>query len=308
MPMDEQIENTVETVLRRANLLRSGATLLVALSGGADSVVLLRAVCALRPENGLNVTAAHVEHGLRGARALADAHFCERLCAELGVPLSLDHADLPGDMRAPGAETRAREARYRLLLSRARACRADALLLAHHQDDQAETVLARLIRGGGAQGLAGMREISRMEGVTLARPLLSLPKQALLKALGGLPYCEDETNAEPCCQRNRLRAEVLPLLAAENPRAAAHIARSAALLAMDEDCLQAQAEALLTVARVDRPPYYYVRRATLRAAPAAVAVRALRAFVLMGAARLQRADAPTSAGPPPSVTDASALA
>ncbi len=280
--MNEQFVATVEAALARAEALRAGGVLLVALSGGADSVALLSALCALRARHGLTVRAAHVEHGLRGEASLADAAFCEALCARLAVPFTCDRAGLAGGMDAPGAEARAREARYALLLARAREANADALLLAHHRDDQAETVLARLIRGSGARGLSGMRETSLRGGVRIVRPLLALSKADILAALDGAPYREDESNARPCCQRNRLRAEVLPLLAAENPRAAEHIAQSAALLALDEACLMAQAEALLDAALWAVPPLLCVRREMLAAAPPAVAVRALRAFAERG--------------------------
>ena len=288
--MNEQILTTVAAVLRRANVLRPGAILLVALSGGADSVALLRAVCTLGARHGFFTRAAHVEHGLRGNASQEDALFCERLCDAMGVPFTLDHAQLGGGMCAPGAETRAREARYALLVARAKACHADALLLAHHLDDQAETVLARLIRGSGARGLSGMREQTVLQGVTLLRPLLSLSKETLLASLDGQPYRTDETNRMPCCQRNRLRANVLPLLATENPQAASHIAQSATLLAMDGACLQAQADVLLQTALIDCPPYLCARRDTLAAAPEAIAVRALRRLVERGFAALSQAE------------------
>ncbi len=282
--MNERMTGAAEAALRRAGALRGDAVLLVALSGGADSVCLLFTVKAMAGRYGFAVRAAHVEHGLRGDASLADARFCERLCARLGVPFSCDHAALEGGMAAPGAEARAREARYALLLRRARECGADALLLAHHRDDQAETVLAHLLRGSGARGLGGMREVSVLDGVTVVRPLLTVSKREILAALAEAdePFCRDESNALLCCQRNRLRAETLPALERENPRAAEHMAQSARLLQMDEDCLQAQADALLLSALYDRPPFFFLTKAALLAAPEAVAVRAIRRFAERG--------------------------
>jgi tRNA(Ile)-lysidine synthase len=280
--MNKRMTTTVEAALKRTGLLERGATLLVALSGGADSVTLLRTLCALAPKYGLTVCAAHVEHGLRAEASLKDAEFCHTLCTQLAVPFTCDHAVLEGDMCAPGAEARARDARYRLLFARARECGADALLLAHHQDDQAETMLAHLVRGGGARGLGGMREEECREGIRIVRPLLGVSKHDILEALAGLPYREDESNALPCCQRNRLRAEVVPLLMRENPRAVEHMAQSAALLAMDDAYLQVLAHRLLARTLMDRPPYNCVSVAPLAAAPQAVAVRALRTFALRG--------------------------
>ena len=294
--MNELMISAVEGALRRAALLRPDATVLLALSGGPDSVALLRALCALRQRGGPAVRAAHVEHGLRGESSLADARFCETLCETLRVPFICLPARLSGGMDAPGAETRAREARYALLLAQARACCADALLTAHHLDDQAETVLSHLIRGSGAQGLSGMAEQTRRNGVLILRPLLALPRETLLRALDGAPYRTDESNRSSCCQRNRLRQEVLPLLTRENPRAAEHMAQSAALLALDEACLHAQAEALLRQTLFDRPSFYCLSREPLKAAPTAVAARALRLFYERGAACAAQADGDAAAG------------
>lgn len=280
--MDEHFVTTVETALTRAGVCHAGATLLLALSGGADSVALLHALCAIRARRALIIRAAHVEHGLRGESSLADAAFCEQLCRSLDVPFTCDHAALPGGMNAPGAEARARDARYALLLRRARECKAVALLTAHHQDDQAETVLARLLRGSGARGLSGMRERTTRDGVAIVRPLLTVSKQALLNALGDLPYRTDESNLTPCCQRNRLRAEMLPLFTRENPRACEHIAQSAALLAMDDAYLSELAETLLRASLYREPPLFCLRAAPVADAPDAVKVRVLRAFVQAG--------------------------
>jgi tRNA(Ile)-lysidine synthase len=284
--MDERLISAAEAVLGRAGALTKGAAVLAALSGGADSVALLLTLLELRKKHGVAVYAAHVEHGLRGADSLADAAFCEALCRRLNVPFSLDHAALAGGMDAAGAEAAAREARYRLLTARAKERGADALVLAHHQDDQAETVLQHLLRGSGARGLSGMEEISRRDGVTLCRPFLSLPKQVLIDALGDKPYRTDGSNMQLVCQRNRIRIEIMPMLAEENPAAAAHIAQSARLLRLDEDCLQAQADRLLKDALIDRPPYFCLRRDALLGADDAVQLRVLRRFAELGLSAL----------------------
>ncbi len=283
--MDERLISAAEETLRRADLLPNGAAVLVALSGGADSVALLFTLVELGKKYGLSVNAAHVEHGLRGEAGLADAAFCAALCKRLSVPLVIDHANLSGTMDSPGAEAAARDARYALLLARAKEQKADAMLLAHHQDDQAETVLQHLLRGSGARGLRGMEAVSQRSGVLIIRPFLSLPKQVLVDALSGEAYRSDETNSIPVCQRNRLRLQVLPMLTAENPAAVAHIARSAALLKLDEDYLQTQADALLKTCLIDKPPYFCLHRVALQDAPAAIALRTLRKFAELGLLR-----------------------
>ncbi len=280
--MDARLISAAEALLRRAGFLGPKATVLVALSGGADSVALLLTAVELRKTNGLTVRAAHVEHGLRGESSLADAAFCQALCERLSVPYTCDHAALAGGMAAPGAEAAARDARYRLLIARAKECGADALLLAHHQDDQAETVLLHLLRGSGTNGLGGMHELTVRDGVPLCRPFLGLSKQTLIGALDGQPYRTDESNLEPVSLRNRLRQTVLPLLTAENPSAIPHIAQTARLLRLDEDCLQMQAGRLLRKALTDTPPYFCLRRSALKRADTALKLRVLRAFTELG--------------------------
>jgi tRNA(Ile)-lysidine synthase len=293
MLMNEHLLSAVEAALRRAGILGTGRTLLVALSGGADSVALLRTVHTLGSLHGFTVRAAHVEHGLRGEASLEDARFCERLCAELSVPFTCDKANLAGNMASPGVEERAREARHTLLLRRARECHADALLFAHHRDDQAETVLSHLLRGSGARGLSGMRESTQVDGVLVVRPFLTVSHVEIMAAFAadGIPYRTDESNALPCCQRNRLRLAVFPLLMQENPRAAEHMAQSALLLGMDDAYLSQQADALLRKALLDRQPFYCLRKAPLLAAPGAIVLRVLRRFARSGAERLAASNA-----------------
>ena len=271
--MDEYVLTVVAAALGRAGLDRHDARLLAAVSGGADSVAMLLALCKLRERLGYSLCVAHVEHGLRGEASLADAAFVERLCARLTIPFVCDHASVSS---GSGLEARARDARYALLCRRAREQHADALLLAHHLDDQAETVLMNLLRGCGGKGLGGMREQSMQDGVLLLRPLLCLTRQDLLAFLDQQPYRTDGSNSEPFCLRNRLRLEVLPALCREQPRAKEHLVQTAALLAMDEDYLQAQAGELLQTALVREPRC--LQLAPLRQAPQAVAIRALRAF------------------------------
>ena len=117
----------------------------------------------------------------------------------------------------------------------------------------------------------------------LCRPFLTLPKQALLDALGDEPYRTDESNLHPICQRNRLRLDILPLLTAENPAAVRHIAQSAALVRLDEHCLQSQADQVLEHAMINIPPYFCLRRNLVQHTDAAIALRVLRKFTEIGA-------------------------
>ena len=182
-----------------------GRHLLVAVSGGADSVALLCLLAERRDALALTLTAAHVEHGIRGAESLADAEYCRALCRRLGVPLRIAHVDVPALARetGEGIETAARRARYDALRKIRLETGAEWIALAHHMDDQAETVLMHLLRGSGPDGAGGMDERSG----DLYRPLLSTPRRALEQFLRerGVAWRTDRTNLSPDTPRNALR-------------------------------------------------------------------------------------------------------
>ncbi len=195
-------------------LLGDARGVVVALSGGPDSVALLALAAAwARGRAAPRLFSATVDHGLRSASA-AEAEACASVAARLGVP----HQVLmwSGPKPAAGLQEAAREARYDLLAAHARAVGATHLATAHHADDQAETVLMRLCAGSGIGGLGGMRQTFRHCGVVHVRPLLGLRKAALTAhcAAQGLPVVDDPSNADPRFARARLRA-LLPLLAVE---------------------------------------------------------------------------------------------
>jgi tRNA(Ile)-lysidine synthase len=184
--------------------------ILAAVSGGADSVAmlcLLREVCR---EHSVRLTAAHFEHGIRAEASVADAAFVRELCRAWNVELIEGSADVPAmaKARSVGIEEAARDARYAFLREAKRQAGADWIALAHHQDDQAETVLMHLLRGCGLKGLVGMRET---EG-DLYRPLLSYPKQTLVDFLRnqGIEWREDASNQVSDTPRNALRLNVIP--------------------------------------------------------------------------------------------------
>ena len=213
--------------------------LLVGLSGGADSVALL----LLLKETDAELTAVHVNHGLRGERSDGDEAFVRALCEEKRVPLLVYRAVPPEN---PG-EGWARQVRYGFFRQAMAACGADALALAHHRDDQAETLLLHLLRGSGLSGLTGMAADTLMEGMRVLRPLLTVSRaelRAILKAQGQT-WREDDSNADPRYLRNALRADILPRLEQLAPGAARRIASAASLLAEDEAVLAALTDAFL---------------------------------------------------------------
>ena len=249
----------------------AGQTVVVGLSGGPDSVAMLDALLALAAARGLRVVAAHLDHGLRPS-AKDDAAFCRELCRRLGVSLREGSADVAGRAQRDGGgvEEAAREERYAFLRGVKEDEEAAAIAVAHTRDDQAETLLLRLLRGAGRRGLGAMRE--RSGGVW--RPLLSVSRSEVLEHLRarGLAWREDPTNANPSYLRNRVRAELLPYLESRfNPSVRETLARAAAVLAEEDDLLADMAdEQWKLIARPDAPAVLLVREA-LRRAPRVLA-------------------------------------
>lgn len=228
--------------------------LLVALSGGADSVALLKLMCMQREALDLTLTAAHLHHGIRGREADEDATFCRELCASLRVQLIEEKIDVPtlARVHGQGIETAAREARYAFLRRAKQQCNADYIALAHHLNDQAETILMHLVRGAGPEGACGMARISG----DLYRPLLETPKAALVQFLeeAGISWREDATNAISNNPRNSLRLHVLPEIEKSYPSAAAAIARYGRLQRIESDCLARMTQTFLRE-HLERGPY-----------------------------------------------------
>lgn len=214
--------------------------LLIGLSGGADSVALL----LLLLDSGAEVAAVHVNHGLRSEASDGDEAFVRELCARLHVPLLTFRACPPEN---PG-EGWAREVRYGFFRQAMRETGADALVLAHHRDDQAETLLLHLLRGAGLTGLAGMAADSEMDGMRILRPLLAYSREELRAYLKekNQPWREDASNGDTRYLRNALRRDVLPVLERLAPGAAERMAVTASLLREDEAALNALAADFLT--------------------------------------------------------------
>lgn len=212
-----RVRRTIET--RR--LLERGDRVVVACSGGPDSSVLVHALAALAPELGISLVVASVDHGLR-AESEAEVESVGRFAASLG----LEFAKLRVEVRGGSLQAAAREARYEALLDLASRTGARRVAVGHTLDDQAETTLARLLRGAGLLGLSGI-EPAREDGVI--RPLLDVTR-AEVRAYAVrhvLPTIEDPSNRDMRFQRVRLREDLLPRLAAEDPSVARHLAELA---------------------------------------------------------------------------------
>jgi tRNA(Ile)-lysidine synthase len=197
----------------------------VALSGGLDSVVLLHLL-----KGHPRISAIHVHHGL-SANADAWAAFCRRLCRRWQVPISVRRVRVR--RAGKGLEAAAREARYAAF----RKLKVDVIALAHHLDDQAETVLMNLLRGAGLRGASGMQPLSGFAGKLLARPLLDVPREALeaYARLHALEWVEDESNADEKLMRNFVRRRLGPLIGTRFPQWKRSLARAARLFSQRDE-------------------------------------------------------------------------
>ncbi len=242
MALDERVLDTI----RRHALVRRGDRVLVALSGGPDSVALLRLLRELEAAGELVVAGvAHLNHGLRDA-AHADEQFCRALAAEIGVPFRSDLVDVRGraERLQTSLEDAGRRARYELFERVATELEAAVIATGHTRDDQAETFLLRLLRGAGPRGLAGIHPRSGR----VVRPLLDVGRDELRTYLAALgqPFRDDESNRDLSIPRNRIRHELLPLLSRDySPAITDVLAREAAIARQDEDRLQLEAIDLL---------------------------------------------------------------
>jgi len=216
----------------------------VGLSGGADSVALLRALAERSRELGLVLHAAHLHHGLRGEEADADLAFARSLAADLGLPFHEAQVDTEAEAKANAAsakpaetiEEAARRLRYGWFRQLMASGEVEAVATAHTRDDQAETVLAKFLRGAWTEGLSGIHPVVEFPEGRILRPLLSTTRaevEAYLAALGQ-QWREDSSNRHLTFTRNRIRHELLPLLEGWNPRLREHLAQMAQL-ALDEE-------------------------------------------------------------------------
>ncbi|HJV65744.1 MAG TPA: tRNA lysidine(34) synthetase TilS [Geomonas sp.] len=212
--------------------------MLVAVSGGADSVALLDILVQLKDHEQLSLVVAHLNHGLRGCDSDGDEEFVSRLAAAYGLPCVTKREDVAALAKNSrlSLEDAGRRARYAFFEQTARSHQASSIALAHHLDDQAETVLIRLLRGAGGDGLSAMSTIS---GERLKRPLLQVSRAELEQylKLRGLSWRTDSTNDDTSILRNSIRHQLIPQLRRYNPRISERLAATAGMLAADQELL-----------------------------------------------------------------------
>ncbi len=232
----------VRSTIDRHAMVAHGERILVAVSGGVDSVVLLDVLSELRKELGIELVTAHLDHGLR-PESPDDASLVRALACRMGLPFEVGALE-PGweGQERGGLQARAREARYLFLDSAASRMDAGKIALGHNADDQAETVLMRLFRGAGLRGLAG---IPPVRGGRYIRPLIETPRSAITQyaATRGLSFVEDSSNRDRRFLRARVRHELLPWIENKiNPRARTNLTALAEMLRVDADYIEGKAE------------------------------------------------------------------
>ena len=273
-----------EQRLRKCRL-EPGERVLAAVSGGADSVCLLAMLCAVRERYPLEVFCAHAEHGLRGKASLEDEAFVQELCRERNVPFCSEHLDVTGyaKRKGMGIEEAARTLRHAFLRETATRLDCGAVALAHHQRDQAETVLMRAARGTDIRGLCAMR----MQQGLLIRPFLEDEPENLRRTLRdlGISWREDVTNGDPAYSRNRVRLRVLPELRRIAPGADRALCRLGMAAQRDEDYFAA------CLKEMDLVPIPLANGAAVRAAKLRGLQPALRSRALAGLIEAARSTA-----------------
>lgn len=229
-------------MISKYDMLPKGSRVLCAVSGGADSMCMLHLLHSRRAELGIEVFAAHYEHGLRGEESLRDAEFVRAWCAARDIPCAVEHGDVRayGAEKGMGVEQAARELRYAFLNSVADRFGCERIATAHNADDNAETLIFNLCRGTGGAGLRGIPPVRGR----IIRPLLGCTRAEIDQYLeeNGVEHVEDSSNLTDDYSRNIIRHRVMPVLRDINPAVSEAAGRTAELIRQDEDCLSQMAE------------------------------------------------------------------
>ncbi len=238
---DDPVLSAAAEAMARHGRLDEGGRVLVAVSGGADSVALLHVLAKL----GLPLAVAHLDHQTRHGESTKDAAFVEALAERLGLPFRLERRAVAEEAagRPESFEEYARELRYAFFRRAAHETGCAVVATGHQADDQAETVLMRLLRGSGPAGLSGIPPVREERGLRVIRPLLGLRRDALRRWLEeeGHTWREDSSNRDPAFLRNRIRNELLPHLTSEyNPRCTEALIRLADVLREEDRFLEAR--------------------------------------------------------------------
>ena len=272
---------TIRQTIKQYNMLTPGDGIVVGLSGGADSVVLLSILMGLREEWNLSVYAAHINHNLRGDAACLDERFVRLLCEDWGVPLFVFQADVKGfaESQRLNIEESGRKLRYEYLNQALSKFGAQKIATGHHADDNAETVLLNLFRGAGLKGLCGIPTING----PVIRPLLEVSRKSIeaYARKNSLNFIIDETNTESDYSRNYIRNKVIPVIQEHFGDVAETMARNALWMRADDDFLSSVTDnAVNNLSSVFTPTEIIIPIDELLAQPLALARRIIRQAII----------------------------
>ncbi|MFC5530032.1 tRNA lysidine(34) synthetase TilS [Cohnella yongneupensis] len=242
MRQQDELAVRVREEARTEGWWKQGIAVVAAVSGGPDSMALLHLLRTMAEEKPFRIVVAHANHQFRGAESDAEEELVRSVARDWGLPFETAALNVPAFIEETGmnAQAAARERRYDFLREVARVHHCSHLILGHHADDQAETVLMRVIRGTGPGGLSGIPYRRQEEEMELIRPLLRITKGELLAYCkrNGVPYAVDSSNADRHYFRNAIRLDVMPMLETYNPQLKASLARLAELATADDAYLE----------------------------------------------------------------------
>ena len=260
------IEERVFSYIEKYNMIEAGSQVIVGISGGGDSVCLLFLLSKYQKRRPFHLLGIHVNHGIRGQEALRDQEYAKKLCERLGVPFTVYTYSVPAiaQQEKRSLEEAGRMVRRRAFEEKAASLGKKAVIaLAHHENDNAETVLHNLIRGTKAAGMGGIRPIQEIgEGVAYIRPLLKVTREEIETYLRQqkIPWMTDSTNQELEYTRNRIRHRIIPEMEKINPKAVSHIAQAADTFQAIEEYLTGQADMLYREYVEQRENGYWIRK------------------------------------------------
>jgi tRNA(Ile)-lysidine synthase len=280
------LEKRISSFIREYGLMSGGEKVLVAVSGGPDSVCMLNILNNLRGMLDIQLHIAHLDHGLRGDESGADAGYVENVAASLGIPAIIEKKDVIAwqKTRKISLEEAAREVRYRFLEDAARRAGAKRVAVGHTRDDQVETTLMHFLRGSGIQGLRGLKAAAplpdgdREDGLWVVRPLLEVTRLETTAycTAHNLNPCKDASNDQVRFLRNRIRLELIPLLRQYNTDIDSALLRLADLAGEDADFIDEQAAAICGVAVTSEGHLTCLDSGKLRGLPLALQRRVFR--------------------------------
>lgn len=276
----------IQIAIEKDHLFSAGEKILVAVSGGADSVSLLHALHAIAPKLDVNLTVVHLDHQLRGAESRADAEFVKELAALLGVSFLDGSSDVRqrAEQNGLSLEMAAREARYEFFLRMARKVGAGTVVTAHTADDQAETVLLKLARGAGRSGLSGIASDIILNDLRVVRPMLNITRDEVISFLeeNKFSWREDASNIDLSFLRNRVRHEIIPMLESRlNPAIKDTLLRTAEIFREEDEWIEDQAENILNECFEQSADALSLNRNSLVNQPLAMRRRVLRRWLVL---------------------------